>query len=227
MPMKTAPRWCLLLKTMILMCAILFPIGCAHTPQPSPRAAQPAVTVQNRINLEPQLEHEPPPAPSPRMLMALARLLSDQGKLGEAQLVLGSAIQLHPGHAPAYNELASLLVRQRQFEAALHVFDQGLKQLPNDPVLLNNAGMCYLLMQNYPKAAEALAKASAAWPQDSRCRANLALALGMAGREEEAIAIYQQILPAAEVRHNLSIIQEARHGKGERPSVAPPVELIQ
>ena len=40
---------------------------------------------------------------------------------------------------------------------------------------------------------------------------NMAVALGMMGRYPEALALYQQVLPAGEAHYNLGVLCDARH----------------
>jgi Flp pilus assembly protein TadD len=70
--------------------------------------------------------------------------------------------------------------------------------------------MTHMLRAEYDAALDLFARASGAMPQDARYRANMAVALGMLGRYDESLALYQQVVPAAEAHHNLGVLAKAR-----------------
>jgi len=53
--------------------------------------------------------------------------------------------------------------------------------------------------------------AAAAGPDNTRYRANVALALGMSGRYDECLAAYEQILHPADAHYNLAVICDSRN----------------
>jgi Flp pilus assembly protein TadD len=148
--------------------------------------------------------------PSARTLDSMAHVLAAQGRDGPCEVVLHKLIATHPDYTPAYNELAELYLRHDGLDSAIAVLERGVERAPADPVLLNNLGLCEVLLGRPAEALERFTQAAAASPGDARCRANMALALGLLGRMEEAEALYLQVLPPDEVRHNLSVIAEMR-----------------
>ena len=149
--------------------------------------------------------------PTPRTLYAMSRILAAQHRDGECQRLLSQIIAESPNFMPAYNDLAELQMRQRRIDQAVSVLQAGLKRASNQPVLLNNLGMCNLLKGNYDEALKQFTAAAALVPDDSRFRANMATALGMLGRYEESLALYQQICAAADAHYNVAVLAEARH----------------
>jgi len=154
-------------------------------------------------------------APTPRTLHTMAKILSSQAREDQAQFVLMRIIREHPLYMPAYSDLAELLVRDERTDDAIETLILGLKLVPTDPVLLNNLGMCWLLKRDYQRALESFAAAAAAVPEDARYRSNMATALGMMGRYDEALSLYEQVVPPDEAHHNLGVVCEAR-GDAER-----------
>jgi Flp pilus assembly protein TadD len=150
------------------------------------------------------------PSPTPKTLYAMARVLAAQGRDAECEATLQRIIQEHRQFRPAYCELAELLIRNRRVSQAVQTLRAGLQVEPNDSILLNNLGICRLLQAEYPLASALFTQAASAMPGNARYRANLALALGMMGRYEEAQALYEQVLPADEAAWNLDRIREAR-----------------
>lgn len=163
--------------------------------------------------------------PTVKTLYALADILSSQGKNAEAEIVLKRIIQEHPEFLPAWNSLAELQMRQRHIDQAVNTLSTARKINPNDAVLLNNLGMCYVIRQDYNKALEMFTATAGVKPENARYRANMAVCLAFLGRDDEAISLYRQILPENQVQHNLSIIRNAREKKSKETFV--PVEAVE
>ena len=73
-------------------------------------------------------------------------------------------------------------MRQRRLPEAMKVLEAGLKLSADDPVLLNNTGMCWLIRKRYQNALDYFTKASAIVPENTRYRSNMATALALMGR---------------------------------------------
>ena len=149
-------------------------------------------------------------APTPKTLYAMARILIAKGREPEADYMLRKIIEEHPYFMPAYVELAEIHMRHRRVEPAVAVLNAGLVFSPRDPVLLNDIGMCWMVKGDYARALPMFKQAAAAMPANARYRGNMALALGMMGRYEESLALYEQLLSPADAHDNLAVICEAR-----------------
>ena len=90
----------------------------------------------------------------------------------------------------------------------MKILETGLNRNANDPVLLNNIGMCWLIRKQYQKALDYFTQASGIIPENTRYRSNMATVLALMGRSEEALALYKQILPEQVAQQNVSILQE-------------------
>jgi len=148
--------------------------------------------------------------PTTRTLYAMARVLAAQGKDAQAEILLRRVIQDQPEFLPARNTLAEIQMRQRRVREAVATISAGLEVNPADAVLLNNLGMCQMVLGQYEKALETFTAAAAARPGNARYRANMAVALGLMGRDHEAINLYKQVLPEQKAIHNLLVLQSAR-----------------
>lgn len=148
-------------------------------------------------------------APSAKTLYRLAQLLESTDRFAQAEAVLVSTIDRYEKFSPAYSALASIQLRTSQLEEAIHTLEAGLAFQPNDPVLHNNLGLCMMMKKEYELAHQAYNTAWTIAPSNTRYAANTALALGMMGRMEESRAIYQQIMSANAVDHNMTIIYNA------------------
>jgi Flp pilus assembly protein TadD len=149
-------------------------------------------------------------APSAATLRSVARVMAAQGKDEQCEMLLQRLVRDYPSFAPAYGELAELYLRTERVESAVAALELGLARAPQDPVLRNNLGMCRLVQRDYEAALAEFTAAAGADPADARNRCNMALALGMLGRTDEALALYLQSIGEADAHHNLGLIHELR-----------------
>jgi len=148
--------------------------------------------------------------PTVKTLWATANILATQGKDSECEYILNRIIREDPGFIPARNSLAELQMRQGRTSAAIETLQDALRIQPEDPVLLNNLGMCWIIRRDYEKALEMFNKAAGLMPENTRYRANMAVALGLMGREEESLSLFKQILPEDQANHNLDVLRQAK-----------------
>jgi Flp pilus assembly protein TadD len=140
----------------------------------------------------------------------MAGILGTQGRDSECEFVLKRIIQEYPQFLPAYNKLAELQMRQRRVNEAIDTISSGLRIHSRDPVLLNNLGMCWLVRRDYETALGSFTKAAGIMPENTRYRTNMAVALGLMGRDEESLSLFKQILPEDQANDNLAVLREAR-----------------
>jgi serine/threonine-protein kinase len=151
----------------------------------------------------------------------MAQILAAQGKDAECEFVLRRCVQEHPRFTPAYNSLAELQMRQGRVHEAVDALSAALKIRPRDPVLLNNLGMCLLLRKEYEGALRQFTEAAGLVPENEKYRANMATALGLLGRQEESLALLQQVLPREKAEYNAEVLRKA-YDKAARPSESSP-----
>ena len=151
---------------------------------------------------------DPDRPPTAKTLYLMADMLSTQGKESEAEQLYRRILAQYPDFLPAYNDLASLLMRQRRIPEAMKTLEAGLQLRADDPVLLNNTGMCWLIRKRYQSALNYFTKASAVVPENTRYRSNMATALALMGRDSEALALYRQILPEKAAQENVRLLRE-------------------
>ncbi|MEC9344315.1 MAG: tetratricopeptide repeat protein [Pseudomonadota bacterium] len=102
----------------------------------------------------------------------------------------------------------AILDQLEKSEQAREVYRKALEIAPNEPSILSNLGMSYLLSNDLPAAETYLRKANAQPGADSRIRQNLALVVGLQGRFEEAERIASAELPAAEAQDNIAYLRK-------------------
>lgn len=101
----------------------------------------------------------------------------------------------------------------RSSEARLR-YREALDLQPNEPSVLSNLGMSYLLAKDL-KTAETYLRSAANQPSaDSSVRQNLALAVGLQGRFQEAEAIARQELTAGQAEANVAYLRSMLSQKG-------------
>jgi Flp pilus assembly protein TadD len=165
-----------------------------------------------------QSEVRPEQPPTAKTLYSMADILATQGKDTECEFVLRRCIQQYPRFTPAYNSLAELQMRQGRVHEAVGMLSQALEIRPKDPVLLNNLGMCLLMRKEYGKALDRFTQAAGLVPESEKYRANMATALGLLGRQEESLALLEQVLPRDKARHNAEVLHKARQRQTSPPT---------
>jgi Flp pilus assembly protein TadD len=85
---------------------------------------------------------------------------------------------------------------------------QASAALPDDPTILSNYGMSYVLTGELPQAEILLARAAAFPAADARVRQNLALVVGLQGRFAEAEKIASADLPPDEAAANVAYLKK-------------------
>ena len=148
--------------------------------------------------------------PTPKTLYVMARVLAAQGKIVQSEIILKGIIRKHPGFLPAYTELADLQTRDHRANDAIKVLSLGLEASPENPIFLNDLGMCRMLKRDYCTALKHFIKAAGIMLDNVKFRGNLAAALGMLGRYDECLAVYEQIVPRSEAHYNVGVLCAAR-----------------
>jgi Flp pilus assembly protein TadD len=190
----------------MMMCALFVSVamaaGCASQQPPAP---------PEQTRAEADFEAGAKRPPTAKTMFAMAQILATQGKDSDAQFVLKKIIAEHPEFLPAYCELAELQMRSRRVEDAVRILNSGLRLAPRDPVLINDLGMCQLMSGDCATALQTFTRACGLAPDEARYRANMAAALGLLGRYDEALSLYQDVMAPADAHYNLAVLCDARH----------------
>ena len=142
------------------------------------------------------------------LLAAYGRALADNGNFQQAFDVLGRA---HTPDNPDWRVLSvqgTALDQLGRHEEARRYYASALQIAPEEPSVLSNLGMSYVLSRELPKAEETLRRAQATGRADARVRQNLALAIGLQGRFTEAETIVKADLPADEAAANVAYLKQ-------------------
>jgi Flp pilus assembly protein TadD len=161
------------------------------------------------------------------LLAAYGRALADNGNFQQAFDTLARA---HTPDNPDWRILSvqgTALDQLGRHDEARRYYASALKIVPEEPSVLSNLGMSYVLSKDLPKAEEALRRAYGSANADARVRQNLALVVGLQGRFSEAESIVKADLPADEAAANVAYLKEMLSSRKENPRVgAAPAEAL-
>ena len=102
----------------------------------------------------------------------------------------------------------AILDQLGQPEAARLAYRKALDIRPEEPSVLSNLGMSYLLTGDLRGSETYLKRAMARPSADSRVRQNLALVIGLQGRFPEAEQVARGELPSAEAEANVAFLRK-------------------
>ena len=97
--------------------------------------------------------------------------------------------------------------RAQRHDEARQYYASALKVVPEDASVLSNLGLSYLLSKDLPKAEETLRRARERAPDDMRIRTNLAVVVGLQGRQAEAETIMKADLPPEQGSANVAALK--------------------
>jgi Flp pilus assembly protein TadD len=103
---------------------------------------------------------------------------------------------------------AAILDQMGKNDDARRLYAQARTLAPNEPTILSNYGMSYVLTGDLKKAETLLRQAVALPGADSRVRQNLALVVGLEGRFDEAQQIAAADLSPDEAAANIAYLKE-------------------
>jgi len=138
-----------------------------------------------------------------QLLATYGKVLSDVGRHSEALDVLGRA---HRPDLPDWQILSAqgaVLDQMGQHAEARRYYDSALKISPNEPTVLTNYGLSFMLSQDLKRAEEMLSMAASQPQADARVRQNYALVIALQGRLQEANAIVSKDLPPEQAQQNV------------------------
>ncbi|MGB8399971.1 tetratricopeptide repeat protein [Bradyrhizobium sp.] len=150
------------------------------------------------------------------LLAGYGRALADNGNSQAAFDVLSRA---HSPDRPDWRILSvqgTTLDKLGKHEEARRYYASALKIVPDEPSVLSNLGLSYMLTRELPRAEQTLRQAHASSRADARVRQNLALVVGLQGRFAEAETIVKADLPADEAAANVAYLRQMLNRKDPR-----------
>jgi Flp pilus assembly protein TadD len=158
------------------------------------------------------------------LLAGYGRALADNGNFQQAFDVLSRA---HSPDNPDWRILSvqgAALDQLGRHDEARNYYASALKIVPEEPSVLSNLGLSYVLSKDLPKAEEILRRAYATGKADARVRQNLGLVVGLQGRFAEAETIVKADLPADEAAANVAYLKEMLNRK-DSPRIGAPATI--
>lgn len=160
---------------------------------------------------------------------AYGRALADVGRHEQALEVL------HRAHTPdrpdwrILNVHGAVLDQLGRHQDAQNYYATALRIAPEEPSVLSNLGLSYMLSKKLPEAEGTLKRAVAGRGADPRVRGNLALVVGLQGRFAEAEAIARADLPPDQAAANVAYLRDMlsrqnalqAQGQPKRPAARP------
>ena len=141
------------------------------------------------------------------VLAAYGKALAANGQLDQALDIIRRAQTPDSPDWRLLSAEAAILDQQGKNDEARKLYVEAQTYAPDEPSILSNLGMSYLLTGNLAKAEDALRKAAALPGADSRVRQNLALAVGLQGRFEEAEKIATAELSPEQAAANVAYLK--------------------
>ena len=138
------------------------------------------------------------------LIAGYGRALADNGNFQQAFDVLSRA---HSPDNPDWRILSAqgaVLDQLGRGEEARQYYSSALKISPEEPSVLSNLGLSYVLSKDLPRAEETLRRAYGHADADPRVRQNLALVVGLRGRMAEAEDILKADRPPEEAAANIA-----------------------
>jgi Flp pilus assembly protein TadD len=136
------------------------------------------------------------------------RALAEAGRLQQALDVLSRA---HTPDQPDWrvlNAQGAINDQLGNYKAARRYYLSALKIKPDEPAVLSNQGLSYILSKDLKLAESTLRRAAANPRAEKRVRQNLALALALQGKFEEAEKIAAGDLTPEEASANIAALRE-------------------
>ena len=159
------------------------------------------------------------------LLAGYGRALADNGNFQQSLDVLSQA---HSPDNPDWRILSAqgaALDQLGRFEEARQYYTSALKIVPEEPSVLSNFALSYVLSKDLPMAEEILRRAHGRAGTDPRVRANLALVVGLRGNLAEAEKIAKADLPPEEGAANVAqlklLLSRKENARAEMDSKMP------
>jgi Flp pilus assembly protein TadD len=156
------------------------------------------------------------------LLAGYGRALADNGNF---QAAFDTLTRAHSPDNPDWRILSvqgTALDQLGRHDEARAYYQSALKIMPDEPSVLSNLGLSYVLSGDLPKAEETLRRAYGDRRADARVRQNLGLVVGLQGRFAEAETIVRADLPEDEAAANVAYLKQMLSRKDNARSGAKP-----
>lgn len=142
------------------------------------------------------------------VLAAYGKALASNGDLIKALEVISRAQRPDNPDWKLLSAQGAVLDQLERPQEARELYHKALQIAPNEPSILSNMGMSYLLTNELQQSETYLRKAVRSPQADSRVRQNLALVVGLQGRFQEAEKIAAGTLSQADAQANIEYLRQ-------------------
>ena len=142
------------------------------------------------------------------VLAAYGKALASNGQLKKALDVIGRAQHADRPDWRLLSAQGAVLDQLDRPEEARVYYRKALQIVPDEPSVLSNIGMSYLLTNELPQAEQYLKQAVSTRKADSRVRQNLALVVGLQGRFDEAERIASAEMSPSDAKANVEYLRQ-------------------
>jgi tetratricopeptide (TPR) repeat protein len=112
--------------------------------------------------------------------------LNSNNELEPALAFCRHALILDSGYTPAWNLMATIFAKKKEFDLALSVIDNAIKIEPNNEVLWNSKGLILQFAEKYEESLSWFDKAISLNPDDPSYYLNKAKSLDKLGKDSTA-----------------------------------------
>jgi tetratricopeptide (TPR) repeat protein len=130
-------------------------------------------------------------------LRLLAGVFARQERFGDAEILLGHALTIDPGHDGLRFSLAEALFRQQKALPAIGQLEPLLAKAPKDAAYRNLLAACLGLLGEDERVSAIYAELLADFPKTPKVWLNYGHVLRALGRRDEAVAAYRRTLDLA------------------------------
>jgi Flp pilus assembly protein TadD len=141
------------------------------------------------------------------VLAAYGKALAANGSFEEALKIVRRAQTPDRPDWRLMSAEAAILDQTGQSQAARGLYQQALDLAPNEPIILSNYAMSYVVTGELAEAEKLLRRAIAVPSADARVRQNLALVVGLQGRFKDAEKIAAADLPPDQAEANIAYLR--------------------
>jgi len=147
------------------------------------------------------------PRISTKTHLASARMLEATGNYAGATKQYEHVIENDPDMALAYHRLAVLYVKLGYLDKAQDTLQRAIEKGADEASLRNNLGFTLMRMNRLDDAEQMLDAALAISPNFHRARMNLAICHAKAGRTDQALMNFVQVVPEDQAFYNIGVIR--------------------
>ena len=174
----------------------------------------------------------------PSLYLSAAALHEQQGQFDAAQKQYEKLLVNEPTNRAGLIGLARLKHRQGEFEKSIEIYSVAAKHYGDDPVVLNDLGLCLARAGRSAEAITYLQNAIRLNPDSLMYRNNLAAILVESNRSQEAVATLEKSYGPAVANYNVGYLLN-QHGKSQEatayfiealeinPSLMPARQLLE